>query len=85
MDAVTQGTVEGISLFLNIVCMLVVLVALVYLANKILGFFPGLGGQPVTLQRLLGYIMAPVVWLIGIPLVGGQDGGGAHGHKNDPQ
>lgn len=46
---------------------LIVLVALVYLANRLLGYLPGLAGQPVSLQRVLGLIMAPVVWLIGIP------------------
>ena len=67
MDAVTQGTLDGINLLINIISMLVVLVALVYLANALLGIIPDIGGQAVTLQRLLGYIMAPVVWLIGIP------------------
>jgi CNT family concentrative nucleoside transporter len=73
--------VEGITLLLNIVCMLVVLVALVYLANKILGFLPDLAGQPVTLQRLLGYIMAPVVWLIGIPWSEAKTAGALMGTK----
>ena len=68
MDAVTKGTLQGVELLLNIIAMLVVLVALVYLMNLILGFFPDFGGKPVTLQRLMGYIMAPIVWLMGIPL-----------------
>ncbi len=67
MDAITIGTVEGVSLLINIVAMLIVLIALVYMVNGILGLLPSFGGAPVTLQRLLGYIMAPVVWLIGIP------------------
>jgi len=67
MDAITKGTVDGLKLLLNIIAMLVVLVALVSLANQLLGLFPSFGGQPVTLQRLLGYLMAPIVWLMGIP------------------
>ena len=67
MDAVTKGTLQGVELLLNIVAMLVVLVALVSLANIILGLLPELGGRPITLQRMLGYLMAPVVWLMGIP------------------
>jgi CNT family concentrative nucleoside transporter len=67
MDAVTQGTSEGISLYLNIIAMLIVLVALVELGNQILSLLPYFQGEPVTLQRLLGYLMAPVVWMIGIP------------------
>jgi concentrative nucleoside transporter, CNT family len=81
IDAITQGTVEGIGLLLNIVCMLLVLIALVYLANKILGFLPDLAGQPVTLQRLLGYVMAPVVWLIGIPWSEAKTAGALMGTK----
>jgi len=67
MDAVTKGTLQGVQLLLNIIAMLIVLVALVYLVNLILGLLPSIGGQPITLQKLLGYIMAPVVWLMGIP------------------
>ncbi|MGD8393721.1 MAG: nucleoside transporter C-terminal domain-containing protein [Desulfobacterales bacterium] len=67
MDAVTKGTLQGIDLLLNIIAMLVVLVALVYLVNLMLGLLPDMGGAPVTLQRLLGIVMAPIVWLMGIP------------------
>ena len=67
MDAITKGTIQGIQLLLNIIAMLIVLVALVYLVNLILGLLPNIGGDPITLQKLLGYIMAPVVWLMGIP------------------
>jgi CNT family concentrative nucleoside transporter len=67
MDAVTKGTLQGIDLLLNIIAMLVVLVALVYLVNLMLGLLPNMGGAPVTLQRLLGIVMAPIVWLMGIP------------------
>lgn len=67
MDAVTKGTLQGVQLLLNIIAMLVVLVALVYLLNAILGLLPQIGGQAVTLQRLMGYVMAPVVWLMGVP------------------
>jgi CNT family concentrative nucleoside transporter len=67
MDAITRGTVAGISLLLNIVAMLIVFVALVHLLNLMLAFLPDLFGRPVTFQRLVGYLMAPVTWLIGIP------------------
>jgi CNT family concentrative nucleoside transporter len=67
MDAIAKGTAEGLTLFLNIIAMLIVLVSLVALANLSLGLLPPLGGEPLTLQRILGYIMAPVAWLIGIP------------------
>lgn len=67
MDAVTRGTVDGVQLLINIVAMLVVLVALVSLANQILGLLPDVAGAPVTLQRVLGIAMAPLVWIMGIP------------------
>jgi CNT family concentrative nucleoside transporter len=67
MDAIVKGTSVGLALLLNICAMLIVLVALVHLANAVLGLLPDLAGAPVTLQRLLGLFMAPVCWLIGIP------------------
>jgi concentrative nucleoside transporter, CNT family len=67
MDAIVKGTTTGLELLLNIVAMLIVLVALVYLANAILGLLPDVGGAAISLQRLLGYVMAPVCWLMGLP------------------
>jgi CNT family concentrative nucleoside transporter len=67
MDAITRGTLQGVTLVINIVAMLVVLVALVHLFNLILGLVPHWRGQAVTLQRILGLVMAPVTWLMGIP------------------
>ncbi|MBK6742686.1 MAG: nucleoside:proton symporter [Hydrogenophilales bacterium] len=67
MDAVTKGTLAGVELLINIVAMLLVCVALVSLANMILGLLPDYAGQPLTLQRILGWLMAPIVWLMGIP------------------
>jgi CNT family concentrative nucleoside transporter len=67
MDAVTRGTVQGVELLVNIVAMLIVLVALVSLVNLALGLLPVVYGRPVTLQRLMGSLMAPVCWLMGVP------------------
>lgn len=63
MDAITQGTTDGLSMAASIGAMLIVLVSLIALLNILLGkVFPG-----VTLELLLGYAFAPVTWLIGIP------------------
>jgi CNT family concentrative nucleoside transporter len=62
-----RGTAAGLELLLNICAMLIVLVALVHLANAIIGVLPAVAGAPITLQRLLGIAMAPVCWLMGIP------------------
>jgi CNT family concentrative nucleoside transporter len=59
MDALTRGTLEGAQLLLNIVAMLVVFVALVALVNLVIA--------PHTLQGLLGWALAPLAWLAGIP------------------
>ncbi len=67
MDAIVKGTSAGLELLLNIVAMLIVLVALVYLVNAMLGMLPRVGGSAISLQRLLGLVMAPVCWLMGLP------------------
>ncbi len=81
MDAIVRGTTAGLELLLNIVAMLIVFVALVYLANAILSLLPDMLGAPLTLQRMLGWIMAPVCWLIGIPWSQAVTAGGLMGIK----
>jgi CNT family concentrative nucleoside transporter len=81
MDAVVKGTMDGLHLLLNIIAMLVVMVALVHLANLLIGLFPNVAGQPLTLQRILGFVMAPVVWLFGIPWSQAQTAGYLMGTK----
>jgi CNT family concentrative nucleoside transporter len=65
MAAVARGTVEGIELVLQVVAMLIVFIALVYLANAILGLVPL--AAPLTLQRIFGWIFAPLAWTTGVP------------------
>jgi len=67
MDAIAIGTGQGLTLLLNIIAMLTVLVALVHLANAILSVLPDVAGASITLQRMLGIVMAPVCWLMGLP------------------
>jgi CNT family concentrative nucleoside transporter len=81
MDAVVKGTMDGLHLLLNIVAMLIVMVALVYLANLLIGLFPDVGNKPLTLQRILGFVMAPVVWLFGVPWQQAQTAGYLMGTK----
>ena len=66
-DAITQGTRQGLALFLNIVAVLLVFVALIHLLDSLLNQLPNFGGRPLTLERLIGLGFAPVAWLIGIP------------------
>lgn len=68
MDAITKGTADGIRLMVNVGAMLVVLVSLVALVNAFLSLLPAIGGSPITLEAIFGYLFAPVVWLMGVPL-----------------
>ena len=67
LDAVVRGTLAGIPILAGIVAVLIVAVALVALANDVLGLAGHWGGGPVTLQRLFAYPFRPVLWLIGVP------------------
>jgi CNT family concentrative nucleoside transporter len=81
MEAIVKGTAVGLELLLNICAMLIVLIALVHLTNAILGLLPDIAGAPITLERLLGYVMAPVCWLMGIPWAQATEAGALMGIK----
>jgi CNT family concentrative nucleoside transporter len=81
MDAITQGTLDGMQIVINIIAMLIVLIALVSLANALLGLLPDVGGDALTLQRLVGVCMAPFAWLTGIPWAEAQAAGSILGTK----
>ena len=66
MDALVRGTGEGLRLLANIIGMLIVFVALVYLADRALSVVP-VSGEPLTLVGVFGQILAPLAWLTGIP------------------
>ena len=68
LDAIARGTRDGVTLLVNIVAMLVVLVALVSLVNQALGLLPAWGGAALSLEHLLGWVMAPLTWLMGVPM-----------------
>ncbi|MBU1210304.1 MAG: nucleoside:proton symporter [Alphaproteobacteria bacterium] len=67
MDAITTGTAAGLTLYLNILALLIVFIALVSLINEALTLLPHVAGAPLALQRILGWVFAPLVFLIGIP------------------
>ncbi len=67
MDALTKGTTNGLALLLNIMALLIVFVALVSLVNQMLSILPSVAGTSLKLERILGWVFAPVTWLIGIP------------------
>jgi CNT family concentrative nucleoside transporter len=81
MDAITRGTAEGVAFVLQIVAMLIVLIALVYIVNALLGLLPLVGEAPLTLQRILGWIFSPLAWAAGVPWSEAQAGGALLGTK----
>jgi CNT family concentrative nucleoside transporter len=68
MDAVAQGTQDGVKLLVGIIAMLIVLVGLVHLGNALLGLLPDIGGEALSLERIFSWPMYPLVWMMGIPL-----------------
>jgi CNT family concentrative nucleoside transporter len=81
MDAISHGTEVGLKIWLQILAMLVVVTALVALANMILAHLPMVGGTPLTLQRVFGWVFAPIVWLYGVPWDQASTAGGLLGTK----
>jgi CNT family concentrative nucleoside transporter len=67
MDAFATGASDGMKIVLNIATMLIAALALLYLVNVLLGAAPDIAGEPLSLQRILGWIFAPLMYLIGVP------------------
>ena len=67
IEAIMQGAKQGLELFLNIVATLLVFVALVYVLDALLGLLPTVAGTGLTLERVAGWMFAPIAWLVGVP------------------
>ncbi|MCB1623460.1 MAG: nucleoside:proton symporter [Pseudomonadales bacterium] len=67
MDALVRGTLDGLQLFLAVIAVIIVVFSLVALANQMLGALPDYAGAPLTVQRLFGWLFAPLMWLLGVP------------------
>ncbi len=81
IDALTRGAIDGLRLLGYIVAMLILFVALVELANIILAALPAVDGADLTLQRIFGWLLAPVVWFLGVPWSDAVDAGQLLGTK----
>lgn len=81
MDALTTGVTDGVRLFINIIAMLLVFIAIVALVNMMLGGLPDVGGLPLSVDRILGWAFAPIVWLAGVPSSEATDAGAVMGLK----
>ena len=67
MDAFATGAADGLKIVLNIATMLIAALALLWLVNAGLGAFPDVFGEPLSIQRILGWIFAPLMYMIGVP------------------
>lgn len=68
IDAATTGAADGLKLALNVAAMLLAFVALVALMNFLLGTVAGWVGYPeLTMQSILGWVLSPLAWLMGVP------------------
>ncbi len=67
MDAVTRGTSDGASIAVSVGTILIAVIALVYIFNTILGLITNQFGFELSIEIILGYIFAPIAWLMGIP------------------
>lgn len=66
VDALIRGASDGLAIVMNVAAALIVFVALVAMANRMLGVLPPLGGAPVSIERALGVLFAPLAWAMGI-------------------
>ena len=64
-QAMTRGATEGLILAANVVAMLIAFICIAALVNLILGLAPDIAGEPLTLQRILGWLFSPLAFLIG--------------------
>lgn len=67
IDALIRGTTDGLNIMLNVAATLIVFVALIAMVDGLLGLLPSLAGAPISVERILGVVFAPLAWLIGAP------------------
>ncbi|MDP3298855.1 MAG: nucleoside transporter C-terminal domain-containing protein, partial [Phenylobacterium sp.] len=67
IDAISKGTMDGLTVALNISAILIVFVSFVAIGNGLLTIFPDVLGAPLTIERVLGVVFSPLAWLIGVP------------------
>jgi CNT family concentrative nucleoside transporter len=81
IDAIVKGTMDGMQLFLSVIAVIIVVFALVALVDMVLALAPMIDGEALTLKRLFGWALAPLMWLIGVPWGEAQAAGGLMGTK----
>jgi CNT family concentrative nucleoside transporter len=67
MDAITRGTSDGANISVSVGTILIAVIALVYIVNAFLGIIGFQLGINLSIEIILGYLFAPIAWLMGIP------------------
>ena len=81
LDAIVRGTADGVQILINVVAMMIVAIAFIFMIDAVLGLLPDVNGAPLRFQRILGWGMAPLVWIIGVPWSEAVAAGGLMGIK----
>ena len=82
ISAIFSGTQDGVKLAVAVGAMLISFVALIALCNGILGGIAGLFGYPdLTFQKILGWVFAPIMYLLNVPWSEAVTAGGFFGEK----
>jgi len=81
IDAIIKGTMDGMQLFLAVIAVIIVVFALVSLADQLLALLPMVDGEPLSLKRTFGWLFSPLMWLIGVPWAEAQAAGSLMGTK----
>ena len=66
IDAACSGASDGLRLALNVAAMLIIAIAFVSLFNWAVGLAPYVGGEPLSLERMLGWLCAPLALFMGV-------------------
>jgi CNT family concentrative nucleoside transporter len=81
IDAIVKGTMDGMALFLAVIAVIIVVFALVALTDQVLALLPLIDGEAISLKRVMGWVFAPFMWLLGVPWGEAQAAGGLMGTK----
>jgi len=81
IEAAAKGASQGMMLALNIAAMLIAFISLIYMLNAFLGRVALIWGGELSLQMLLGYALAPLAFLLGVPPADALDVGRCFGLK----
>jgi len=81
MDAFSTGATDGLKIVFNIATMLIAALALLWIVNAGFGMLPSVAGAPLSIERILGWVFAPLMYMIGVPWAEASQSGSLMGVK----